>query len=189
MLVVVGLGNPGSEYDDTRHNMGFRVVDGLAERLDLKLKTVRQHKVARGRRYGTEIALVKPLTFMNNSGEAVSAVLRETGTGPDDLLVCCDDLHLPLGTLRLRKQGSDGGHNGLASVIAGIGTRAFPRLRCGIAGAGAPGPGEATADYVLSDFPKGESGLAAEMAERAAGGILLLIRSGIDIAMNVVNTQ
>jgi len=189
MMVVVGLGNPGSEYEGTRHNIGFRVVDELARRLEVRLKTHRLHQVGLGRRYGTGITLVKPLTYMNNSGESVITVLRDTGTPPSGLIVCCDDLHLPLGTLRLRKKGSDGGHNGLASVIDGLGTDGFSRLRCGIAGADAPSPGEATAEYVLSDFSRGETTAAGEMAERAADGVLVAARSGLDIAMNIVNTR
>jgi len=187
MFVVVGLGNPGSEYDETRHNSGFRVIDELALRLGVRFRTFRLHKSAVSRRYGGEIALVKPLTYMNNSGEAVRSFLAESETDPSDLIICCDDLNLPIGTLRLRKKGSDGGHNGLASVIAELGTELFTRLRCGISGEGAPGPGESTADYVLSDFTRPELDIVTGMTARAADGVLMVVRSGIDNAMNVVN--
>jgi PTH1 family peptidyl-tRNA hydrolase len=188
MFIVVGLGNPGSEYEGTRHNVGFGVVDLLARRLDVRFRSFRLHKSALGRRHGREILLVKPSTYMNNSGEAVAFILAETGSAPSDLIICCDDLHLPVGTLRMRKKGSDGGHNGLASVGAELGTEEFPRLRCGISGEGAPAPGQATAEYVLSDFSPSESGVVTAMTARAADGVLMIARSGIDKAMNSVNT-
>ncbi|HLB00550.1 MAG TPA: aminoacyl-tRNA hydrolase [Bacteroidota bacterium] len=189
MYVVVGLGNPGSEYDGTRHNVGFGVIDALADRLAARFRTFRLHRSASGRRYGAEIVLVKPQTYMNNSGEAVRPLLSELELGTDRLLVVCDDLHLPLGTLRLRKKGSDGGHNGLSSLIRELGTDAFARLRCGISGPTAPAPGEATADYVLSDFDRAEIDIVDGMTARAAESVLTIVRTGIDGAMNIINTQ
>jgi len=187
MYLVVGLGNPGSEYEGTRHNVGFRVVELAAAGLGFRFRTYRSHRSAAGRKAGNEIVLSLPGTYMNNSGEAVRELLAEHGIAPGDLIVCCDDLHLPLGAVRLRKQGSDGGHNGLRSVIREIGTQDFPRLRCGIRGASAPGPGEATAGYVLGEFEAAERGEARAMAARAADALVLAIREGIDRAMNIVN--
>ena len=187
MLVVVGLGNPGSEYAATRHNAGFAVVDALAESLGLRLRTTGVLRLAAGRRLGTVIVLAQPLTYMNNSGEAVAPLLREQGAAPGELIVCCDDLHLPLGHLRLRKAGSDGGHNGLRSLIRDLGTDAFPRLRCGIRGTTAPRPGEATAGYVLSPFESEEFPAVRAMVRDAAEAVRTAAGAGIDRAMNIVN--
>jgi PTH1 family peptidyl-tRNA hydrolase len=189
MLLVVGLGNPGSEYDGTRHNVGFGVVRTIADGFRMRFSTRHLSRIAAGSAQGVDIVLCQPLTYMNNSGEAVRSLLSEFRLPPEGLLVCCDDLHLPLGTVRLRKTGGDGGHNGLRSVIREIGSDAFPRLRCGIRGATVPGPGEATADYVLSAFERSELSGAEAMVKRAAASVLMLARHGIDRAMNIVNTQ
>lgn len=189
MHLIVGLGNPGSEYDGTRHNIGFDVLELAARALGLRFRRHRLYRSAAGRKLGDEIVLAQPGTWMNNSGEAVRELLSVHGINPDRLIVCCDDLHLPLGTIRLRKQGGDGGHNGLRSVIREIGSPDFPRLRCGIRGASAPAPGEATSGYVLDPFEAGELDEARAMAARAADAILLTVRDGIDRAMNIVNTK
>ncbi len=189
MRIIVGLGNPGSEYEGTRHNIGFEVVARLADVLHLRFERGRNQRVAAGWKFGAGIVLSQPQTYMNNSGEIVRALLTEHGLDPGSVIVCCDDLHLPLGEVRLRKQGSDGGHNGLRSVIREVGTPVFPRLRCGIGGATAPAAGERTADYVLSPFEPGERVEAAGMVTRASDGILLVLREGIDRAMNIVNTR
>jgi peptidyl-tRNA hydrolase, PTH1 family len=189
MVVIVGLGNPGSEYDGTRHNVGFAVVGELAARLRIGLRGSGNHRGGSGQRMGTQIVLAQPLTYMNNSGEAVRSLLAEHGVPPGGLIVCCDDLHLPLGSVRLRKKGSDGGHNGLRSIIREIGTDEFPRLRCGIRGGSAPAPGDATADYVLSAFEGAELPRVREMVSGAADTVLAVVRDGIDRAMNVVNAK
>ncbi|HLF14251.1 MAG TPA: aminoacyl-tRNA hydrolase [Bacteroidota bacterium] len=189
MYLIVGLGNPGSEYDGTRHNIGFDVVEKIAADLRIRFHAHRLHRSAAGRKYGADIVLSQPRIYMNNSGEAVRSLLAEHGLPPERLIVCCDDLHLPLGAVRLRKKGGGGGHNGLLSVIREIGGAEFPRLRCGIRGAGVPGPGQATAGYVLSTFEPGELSVAAEMAERAADSVMMIVRDGIDRAMNAVNTK
>lgn len=189
MLAIVGLGNPGSEYEGTRHNIGFDVAARLAGELGVRFRNHRLYRSAAGRAHGEDILLVTPGTYMNNSGEAVRELLWKYGLAPGDLIVCCDDLHLPLGTVRLRKKGSDGGHNGLRSVIREIGSAEFPRLRCGIRGESAPGPGEATAEYVLGEFDAGERREAQEMAALAAEAVLLAARNGIDRAMNIVNAK
>ncbi len=187
MHLIVGLGNPGSEYDGTRHNVGFDVVEGIAAELRLRFHAQRLYRGAIGRKHGADILLAEPRTFMNNSGEAVRTLLAEYGLTPDRLIVCCDDLHLPLGMIRLRKKGGAGGHNGLLSIIRETGGAEFPRLRCGIRGATAPGPGEPAADYVLATFDRAEHPAAREMAVRAAESALMVVRDGIDRAMNVVN--
>ncbi len=187
MYLIVGLGNPGSEYDGTRHNIGFDVVQKIAADLHLRFHAHRLHRSATGRKHGSDIVLSQPRTYMNNSGEAVRSLLSQYGLPPDRLIVCCDDLHFPLGAIRLRKNGGDGGHNGLRSVIREIGSADFPRLRCGIRGTTVPGPGEATADYVLSAFEPEER--AGEMVARAAESVMMVVRDGIDRAMNVVNTK
>lgn len=189
MVLVVGLGNPGSEYDGTRHNAGFAVVEELAAGLRLGLRNSGNRRSAAGRRLGTEIVLAQPLTYMNNSGEAVRSLLAEHGVPPGGLVVCCDDLHLPLGAVRLRKKGSDGGHNGLRSIISEIGTDEFPRLRCGIRGAAAPAPGYPNAGYVLSRFDEAELPAVRAMVAAAAEAVLAVVRTGVDRAMNVVNTK
>ncbi len=163
MKLVAGLGNPGREYEATRHNVGFRVVDALAERAGAswRLRGDRAEAlVASG-----ELLLLKPLTFMNLSGPAVKAALGFRDAGPADLLVVCDDMALPPGALRLRPSGSSGGHHGLDSLIASLGTDAFPRLRVGIGG---PPPGMSGADFVLGRFRPGEEPpipLAADAAD------------------------
>lgn len=187
MVLIVGLGNPGSEYDGTRHNAGFAVVDALAANLRLGLRHLGSHRTAAAARDGVDIVLSQPQTFMNNSGEVVARLLAELGAAPGDLIVCCDDLHLPLGSIRLRKQGGDGGHNGLRSIIRETGTDAFPRLRCGIRGATAPRPGEGTAEYVLSRFDPDEEAAAGAMTSGAVDALRAILRNGIDRAMNVVN--
>ena len=189
MVLIVGLGNPGSEYDGTRHNVGFAVVGELAAGFRTALRASGNSRTATLRRQGAEVVLAQPLTYMNNSGEAVQSLLEELGLPPGGMIVCCDDLHLPLGSVRLRKKGSDGGHNGLRSIIREIGTDEFPRLRCGIRGATAPGPGQANAGYVLSPFGDEERADVRTMVAVAQEAILAVLRDGIDRAMNTVNTK
>jgi PTH1 family peptidyl-tRNA hydrolase len=137
---------------------------------------------------GTDLLLVKPVTFMNRSGEAVIGILERYGLDPASWLIVLDDLALPLGSLRLRMKGSDGGHNGLASVIAAAGTTGFPRLRCGI-GPEQPVPGEALPDFVLSPFDAEEEEMAAAMVGRAADACTLVAERGMAAAMTIINTQ
>ncbi len=186
--IVIGLGNPGWEYEHSRHNLGFMVVDELCRRLKKDLGPGKgeyafTHCIVSGR----EIQLVKPLTYMNNSGIAVVDVLELAGGSPGNLLVISDDFALPLGTLRLRTSGSDGGHNGLYSVIYHLGTEDFPRLRCGIGKELMPLKSE-RADFVLSPFDEDERAAATAMVSRAADAVIECVTSGIDRAMNIVNT-
>ncbi len=185
MLVAFGLGNPGDRYQATRHNIGKEVVGQLAEKLGLRLKP------GRGDFFGAhdperDLHLIVPTTYVNTSGIAASQVLRLLGTAPGELLVLCDDFNLPLGILRIRKQGSEGGHNGLASVIYELGTQDFPRLRMGV---GPLPPGTGWADFLLSRFAGGEAEEVKRMKEEAAGAVLDIAASGLDAAMNKYNRR
>jgi PTH1 family peptidyl-tRNA hydrolase len=184
--LVVGLGNPGPEYEGTRHNAGFRIVDRVAadnrfpafHRKGLGLESV--GSLGDGR-----VALVKPLTFMNLSGGLVARRLGDLGLEPADLLVCYDELALPLGRLRLRPAGSGAGHNGVQSVIDALGTQEFPRLRFGV------GPGSRSGDqsrFVLSPFRKSELATVEETLERAARAVECFCAHGVRAAMNRFNS-
>ncbi|NOZ55245.1 MAG: aminoacyl-tRNA hydrolase [Calditrichaeota bacterium] len=186
-LLVLGLGNPEPRYFWTRHNIGFRVADHLAKRLGVDFRDDRHAWVTPWIAVPdaeTSICLAKPTTYMNRSGLAASYLLDKYDLEPDDLLVICDDVNLPFGRLRLRPKGSDGGHNGLASVIEWLGTQEFPRLRIGI-GANF-GPGELV-DYVLSDFTDEEEKLLPEIVQRAGDAVLMVAREGLEKAMSVFN--
>jgi len=185
--IVVGLGNPGFEYEDTRHNVGFMVLDELARRLRLRFQRGEgEYRLARALSGGSALLLVKPDTYMNNSGLAVAQVLDAERAGPDSLLVVVDDVALPLGSLRLRARGSDGGHNGLYSVIYTLGTEQFSRLRCGIGPEVMPHEGE-LASFVLSAFEPGEREAVATMVQRAADAVSHVLQEGLERAMTQFN--
>ena len=163
---IVGLGNPGMFYARTRHNLGYRVVALLAKQSSARLKTGKYNAAAaRTTIEGVTTWLMQPLTMMNGSGAAVGALVTGASLQPADVLVVCDDIYLPLGTLRLRPSGGDGGHNGLSSIIEVLGTEAFPRLRMGV---GQPPAGMDYPTYVLHGFAKPERAAADAMVERAA---------------------
>jgi PTH1 family peptidyl-tRNA hydrolase len=185
MRLIVGLGNPGREYEGSRHNLGFEVVDLLAQRNDIRV-CHRLHRAlyGRGRVAGTDCLVAKPQTFMNASGEAVARLLFYYRIPLADLIVVCDDLALDLGRLRLRRRGSAGGHKGLASIISHLHSPDFPRLRLGI---GAPPPGWDGVDWVLSRFAPQERPLADEAVANAAEAVEFLLREGIEAAMNRYN--
>lgn len=186
--LIVGLGNPGAAYGRTRHNCGFMVADAIAARLGAAFREgPGQYLRASGRDSGVTISVIKPLTFMNLSGEAVREALRWTGVDAGRALVVLDDFHLPLGALRMRPSGSDGGHNGLGSVIAVLGTEAVPRLRCGIAGPTLP-PGDERRAFVLAPFAPGEAGAAAAMVARGADAARAFALEGVAQAMSRYNT-
>jgi PTH1 family peptidyl-tRNA hydrolase len=173
--LVVGLGNPGPEYDGTRHNIGFAVTEKLAEALACRWsRRGRGRREARGQLGEHTYVLLQPQTYMNNSGTAVRAAVEDLG-GEIALLVICDDFHLPLGRMRCRDQGSDGGQKGLASVIAALPERAVPRLRLGI---GEPPEGVDGEDYVLRPFKRGEQAEVRAMVERAAELLRSWLRHG-----------
>ena len=184
MKAIVGLGNPGAQYTGTRHNVGFAVVDELARRAGVDFESVPSEALmARWRRPDAPVVLVKPLTFMNLSGQAIGELARYFKIGPADLMVIVDDVQLPLGKLRARARGSAGGHNGLKSVIAHVGDE-FGRLRLGV------GRGDARrdlADHVLTRFDRDEAAEVERMITRAADAAEAFIISGIAAVMNQFN--
>jgi peptidyl-tRNA hydrolase, PTH1 family len=186
--VVFGLGNPGERYAGTRHNVGFRVVDALASRLGVafRKKMFHSYSVGKGLHEGRSLHLVKPLTFMNDSGRAVREALRETGNAPADMLVVCDSLDLSPGNLRLKLKGSSGGQKGLQSIIQSVGTEDFMRLSIGI---GRPAYKGQVVAHVLGAPRKGEEELIEEAIQRAADAVLRLLVDGPLRVMNEVNTR
>ena len=185
MKVVCGLGNPGDRYRLTRHNVGYRVVDLLADQWEVSKGRVRDGaatiEVARDEPVG-RVLLVKPLRFMNRSGAPVRAAVRNANADPaTDLLVVADDVDLPLGKIRLRRGGSAGGHNGLRDIIEALGTDQFARLRVGI------GRNGETVDHVLSTFSRDEEGLGDEAIATAADAVERWLAEGTEAAMNAFN--
>ena len=185
MTLIVGLGNPGSKYRGTRHNVGFEVIDRLAERLGLGFESCPADAVlARERGPGARLMLAKPLTYMNRSGGAVQALRHYYRIEPEALLVVADDVNLPLGKLRARPGGSDGGHNGFGSIIESLGTERFARLRIGV------GRGDERRDlagYVLARFEESEREVVDEALDRAADAVDTFVADGIDTMMNRFN--
>lgn len=182
--LIVGLGNPGRRYAHTRHNIGFMVVDVLAHRLQAGPWREEQRASVSRARLGDDIVLLaKPQTFMNNSGQAVRALMAYYRIAPADVLVINDDLDLPFGRLRLRPQGTPGGHNGLRSISAEIGTEDFPRLRIGI---GRPAQGDPI-DWVLTPFDDQEARDLDYVCQVAADVVLQALRDGLVVAMNALN--
>ncbi|MCP4639592.1 MAG: aminoacyl-tRNA hydrolase [bacterium] len=185
MKIIVGLGNPGTQYRNTRHNVGFRAVDCVTDRLGISGSREKHDALLAEGRLGAErILVVKPLTFMNRSGLAVAKAARNAIEDMGDLLVVVDDVELPLGRVRFRASGSAGGHNGLKSIIEHVGTRDFPRLRLGV---GREASGDGLIDHVLSSFRPEEWPVVNEMVERAADGVLRFLEAGIETAMNEFN--
>lgn len=184
MLVLVGLGNPGVRYAETRHNIGFMVVDRLA--IQGKGRWLEREeacsRVAAVQLAEREVLLVKPQTYMNRSGLALASLQPKLEFRPEEVLVLLDEFELDFGRLRLRRRGSDGGHNGLASVLEQLGSRDVPRLRLGI---GQPPPAEDAIDYVLRPFDSGQE--VDALVERACRAVEVYIRCGIEAAMNRFN--
>ena len=183
--VIAGLGNPGKNFAGNRHNIGFMVLDRLAAQHRLRFdKMMNRGMVALGDISGVKVALVKPQTFMNDSGVCVSPLLKFYKSTPDDLLVVYDELDLPAGQVKLRKQGGPAGHNGMRSLIQHVGTPDFARLRMGI---GRPPGRMAPKDFVLQDFSKMELAELDSTIDRATKGIERWLTDSIDNAMNWVN--
>ena len=181
---VVGLGNYGSPYAGTRHNIGFEIIDALAERLHFRDSSFfTNYYFTSGMHGDKQLFLCKPWTYMNLSGDAVSLLMHTHAFGIQNLLVICDDTNLPPGRLRFRARGSSGGHNGLQSVIDAIGN-GFPRLRCGI---GLPPAEIGHADFVLSDFFADEWDMKNEMIHTAVDSILFYLDEGISKSMTLYN--
>lgn len=185
MYLIVGLGNPGREYESTRHNAGFLVIDRLADKLGVSVSTKKfLGFTGSGMLGGEKVLLLKPQTYMNASGESVRAAVDFYKLEPDQVIVVYDDISLDVGSVRIRAQGSAGGHNGMKSIIAHLGTAEYPRVRVGI---GDKPPGMDLADYVLSHFPKNELEALKPALTDAADAVEKLISCGVQAAMNRYN--
>ena len=186
MHIIAGLGNPGRKYEETRHNMGFDVIDILSRRSGIRVETARCRALTgTGVIGGEKVLLVKPQTFMNLSGEAVSAILNYYKEDPSEaLIVISDDIDLPVGHIRIRKSGSPGGHNGLKDIVSRIGTQQFIRVRIGV---GRKPADWDLADYVLSRFVPADRKKIDEAEEAAAEAVELILSEGVDSAMNKYN--
>ncbi len=183
--MIVGLGNPGTQYRNTRHNIGFEVIDRILQRLGVT-KSVEKHQgvLAEAFHEGGKLILIKPMTFMNRSGDCVAPAARNRIFEPQDVLVVTDDVNLPLGRMRVRSGGSAGGHNGLKSIIERLGTQDFHRLRLGV---GANDTSRDLADHVLSKFRPDERAVVEEMVVKAVDAALLWASAGVERVMNAYN--
>jgi PTH1 family peptidyl-tRNA hydrolase len=184
--VIIGLGNPGKKYEDTRHNVGFMAIDKISEKSGIPVHQGKFRALIGEGRIGTEkVLLVKPQTYMNLSGESVAEVLKFYKLTPDDVLVIYDDLDLPTGQLRLRIKGSAGGHNGIKSLIQHMGTQEFKRIRVGI---GRPEPGRSVSDYVLQAFSASEKPAIDKAVENAADAAVMWMKEPFLEVMNHFNS-
>jgi PTH1 family peptidyl-tRNA hydrolase len=184
-FLIVGLGNPGREFEQNRHNIGFMLLNRLSGRLGESFSKVESKAlVAKSSYLGERVILVKPQTFMNNSGTAVSSLVRFYKITLENVLVAYDDVDLPLGAIRLRPSGGSAGQKGMQSIIERMGTDEFPRLRMGT---GRPPARMEAADYVLQDFPSDEMELLTETLDRAVEAVLTFLQYGIERAMNAYN--
>jgi len=188
LKLIVGLGNPGREYEWTRHNLGFLAVQRLAKKLDCTFSpsSFTNGLTAQGTWEQARVCLLLPLTYMNQSGAAVGQVVARKQIEAGQILAVCDDFHLDFRTIRLRAKGSDGGHNGLKSIIERLDTQQFSRLRMGI---GRPAGAASTVDYVLEEFNKGERKELDGFIEEAADCCLAWIRDGAEAAMDQYNKK
>jgi peptidyl-tRNA hydrolase, PTH1 family len=184
MKLIVGLGNPGSEYERTRHNVGWRVVEAFARKFRIEIaKHEKNALTGTGRVAGGSVMIAKPLTYMNLSGDAVRLLVNAYLESPQDMIVVYDDIDLPLGRLRIRPNGSAGTHNGMRSIISELSTENFPRLRIGI---GASEQGRLR-DFVLDEFSAEEEPIVARAVERCVDALVLFARGDLKRAMNQFN--
>ncbi|MDY3015438.1 MAG: aminoacyl-tRNA hydrolase [Evtepia sp.] len=184
--LVVGLGNPGPKYEWTRHNMGFLVVDELAERRNIPVQRLKYKALTNTALIGGQsVLLMKPTTYMNLSGESVGQAARFYKIPPERVLVLSDDVSLPQGKLRVRRSGSAGGHNGLKNIIAHLGTDQFPRIKIGVGGK--PHPDSDMADWVLGKFTGQDKTVMEEAIVRAADAVTCLLEQGVEKAMAKYN--
>ena len=184
-MIIVGLGNPGSQYAETRHNVGFWCVDRIAA--DHSIALSRRHRssiMGEGEVEGHRVVLVKPRGFVNRSGLAIEYILARYRVSSQALLVVYDDMELPLGKIRLRPEGGAGGHNGIKSVTEAAGTQDFPRMRIGI---GRPPAGSGAIEYVLDSMSEEERATADEVVARASQAVTTVLTDGITVAMNRFN--
>jgi PTH1 family peptidyl-tRNA hydrolase len=189
MRLILGLGNPGEEYRDTRHNVGFRVVEELARRWEIPVDRLECNALTGRAAVGegpTDILLVKPQTYMNRSGYAARCFAERYELAPESLLVVYDEINLPLGKLRVRRAGSPAGHRGLESILENLRSAEVPRLRLGVAGEEKI-PGEELADFVLGPFADGERETVEEMIRRAADACVVWALEGVEAAMRGFN--
>jgi len=188
MFIIVGLGNPDKQYEGTRHNVGFDVIDAIAEKYNISVDT-KKHRayVGKGIIDGYKVILAKPQTYMNLSGESVWSLVDFYKIAPEDeLLIIYDDVSLDVGQLRIRKKGSAGGHNGIKSIISHLGSSEFPRIKVGV---GEKPKGYDLADYVLGRFSKGEREIMEEGYQNAVKAAALIVQGEIDQAMNEFNKK
>ena len=185
MLIIAGLGNPGKEYENTRHNAGFMVMDALAEKIGADISE-KKHKALCGKGVigGEKVILMKPQTYMNSRGESIRAAADYYKVDPEDILIVYDDISLAPGQLRIRAKGSAGGHNGIKSIIAHLGTQEFPRVKVGV---GEKPARMDLADYVLGRFSKEEQPVIRESADRARAAVAEIITHDVASAMNKFN--
>ncbi|GAB4383270.1 MAG: aminoacyl-tRNA hydrolase [Salibacteraceae bacterium] len=184
--LIVGLGNPGQQYENTRHNIGFKILDALAGASNVVFEPTRYGHVGQLKHRGRAILLLKPNTFMNLSGKAVNWHLQQAKIPLDRLLVITDDIALPFGKIRIRKKGSDGGHNGLKNIQECLGTTEYPRLRFGVGNDFFPGQ---QAEYVLSPWSEEEEKLLPNRIDLAAEAALAFATLGIERSMNMYNNR
>lgn len=185
LTVIVGLGNPGRKYENTRHNAGYMAVDLIAQKYGIKVNRLRHRAlIGEGMINGAKVFLAKPQTFMNLSGESVRDIVEYYRVPMENLIVIYDDADLPAGVLRIRPKGSSGTHNGMKSVIYHLQSDSFPRIRIGI---GQPPEGWDLADYVLSEFGRNEAKEVAECIMRAAEAAAVIVTDGIEKAMSRYN--
>ena len=183
MWLIAGLGNPGSRYEKTRHNVGFLAVEACIRRQPLDCKEKEDYKICKGSLGDEKIILLEPLTFMNRSGEAVRRIMQKSNISPEQLIVIHDDLDLETGSLKIRKKGSSGGHKGIESIIQHIGTQEFIRIKIGIG----RDPFVPTEKYVLSKFRKDDIQVIREAVEKAVESVYAIINDGVERAMNRFN--
>ena len=190
MVVIIGLGNPGSRYANTRHNVGFLAADLLAANLKCTFHPGKGEFVAVvSSLKENDILIAKPVTSMNESGIAVAQIVEQYEVPIDRMLVVVDDFQIPLGSLRMKPSGTDGGHNGLASIIYQLQSDSFPRLRCGIGSNEMPTDKSMMTDFVLSEFSSNERPVVEEMVHRAADACLSFVTDGIEKTMSVFNRK
>ena len=187
-VLIVGLGNPGRKYEYTRHNLGFLAVESLAEflKVDFKKSSFTEGLIAQGEWDSKQVVLLMPATYMNNSGAAVKSVMEHMDIALKNVLVITDDLNLPFGQIRIRRQGSEGGHNGLGSIINHLATEHFSRLRMGI---GQPRQKSETVDFVLEQFTKEEKSQLDGFVKEAEQCALVWVQEGIVTAMEKYNKR
>jgi len=185
MKVIIGLGNPGSKYDNTRHNVGFDVIDYISQQYNISINKVKfKAIIGEGTIEGQRVILVKPQTYMNLSGESVREIIEWYKIPVGNIIIVFDDIDLNMGKIRVRPKGSSGSHNGMKSVIYQIQNDNFPRIRIGI---GRPPEGWDLADYVLSKFGAEDKKIMDESVKNAAKAVASIIKSGADAAMNTFN--